>query len=195
MVVNGTEGIKFDSQLELDYYEHLSSNQEVVRFTYHPAQIAYLVGKRSYTPDFIVEYADRIEVVETKGYNPYSKRIDDAIHEAMKLKSYEWLAAYVKANGYDVQDKDVVYKKLKHLQKFGFVDWDFKNPNTLANQRKVKLELQGTKLKELERFKAEAIRYLGYMLKMQKNVKLTKPQREWLEKYEAKMLKEINDGK
>lgn len=183
-------GISFDSQLEVDYYDYLFKDTNVKNFKYHPSQIKNLVGSRSYTPDFIVEYADRIEVVETKGYNPYSKRIDDAIHEAMQLKSTDWLKAYVKENGF-LEDKQTVYRKLKFLKSFGFVDYDFKNPNTLANQRKAKLQSQGAKLKELEAFKREAIRYWGYRLKMQKRGKLTKPQREWLENYESKMILEV----
>lgn len=183
-------GKSFDSQLEVDYYNYLLSDTSVKSFKYHPSQIKNLVGSRSYTPDFIVEYADRIEVVETKGYNPYSKRIDDAIHEAMQLKSADWLKAYVKANGF-LEEKQTVYRKLKFLKSFGFVDYDFKNPNTLANQRKAKLQSQGAKLKELEVFKREAIRYWGYRLKMQKKGKLTKPQREWLENYERKMILEV----
>ena len=68
------EGIEFDSELEKDYYIHLQEyykNGEILKFKYHPSQIHNLVGKRDYTPDFIVEYEDRIEVIETKGWNQF----------------------------------------------------------------------------------------------------------------------------
>ena len=64
-----------------------------------------------------------------------------------------------------------------------FVDWDFKNPNTLANKRKEKIIEQKDEIKELRDFKKDAERYFRYHLKIVDNEKLTKPQCEWYFKY------------
>jgi hypothetical protein len=188
--------MEFDSQLEVDYYKHLKEQVykgEVLDFFYHPNQIPNLVGKRSYTPDFMVLYRDRIEVVETKGYNPYSKMIDDAIHQAMLVKTSEWLREYVletcnshpqkftKYGWYNTEN--VVYKKIKYLKAYGFVEWDFKNPNTIANKRKEKISEQKDEIKDLKEFKKNAERFFNYWSKIQHNEKLTKAQREWFDKY------------
>lgn len=182
-------GIKFDSDLEINYYkllQELMEKKEVIRFTYHPKQIPNFAGKRAYTPDFIVEYPDRIEIVETKGFNAYSKLIDDTIHTLMQQKSLEWLQNYVGQNGYD-SSKNTIYKKIKYLQRFGFVDFDFKNPNTLANQRKAKIDELEQENKELRTFKREAIRYITYL----KKSKLTKRQEEFKLGFEEKLQEEM----
>lgn len=187
------DGITFDSELEVNYYQYLQElirKGEVLYFIYHPLQIPNLIGKRSYTPDFCVIYGDRIEIVETKGYSPYSKMIDDAIHAAMLTKSEEWLRDYaIKClqaknitDGW-LKPERVVYKKVKFLKAYGFVDWDFKNPNTLANMRKEKILTQKEEIKELRDFKKNAERYFTYHIKLVNNEKLTKPQREWYCKY------------
>lgn len=178
------DGIKFDSELELLYYENLQckyAKGEILDFIYHPMQIMQLVGKRSYTPDFIVIYKDIVEIVETKGFNPYSKRIDDAIHEVMNTKTEEWLRDYVSMNTRMIPEgASVVYKKYKYLKAYGFVEWDFKNPNTIANKRKEKIETQKDEIKELREFKKNQLRYLKYM---NATKPLTKSQREWLHDY------------
>ncbi len=194
-------GKTFDSELEVEYYKHLEKlfySLEVDYFIYHPHQIQNLVGKRSYTLDFLVLYKDRIELVECKGYNPYSKMIDDQIHNVMLSKSSEWLGQYVLDEmrndpiGTSGRYKEfmglimagrVFYKKIKYLKAYGFVDWDFKNPNTLANKRKEKIIEQKDEIKELRDFKKDAERYFRYHLKIVDNEKLTKPQREWYFKY------------
>lgn len=189
-------GITFDSELEVEYYKYLKEQYdkgEVLDFIYHPESIENLVGKRSYKPDFIVLYDDRIEIIETKGYNPYSKMIDDQIHNVMLSKTPTYLANYVLKNKlYWLRFEDwernltalnVVYKKIKYLKAYGFVDWDFKNPNTIANKRKEKINDLSAEIKELRDFKKNAVRYFGYHLKIVKNEKLTKPQKEWYYKY------------
>ena len=196
-------GKTFDSELEVEYYKHLKADVGtgkylVEGFIYHPAPIKNLVGKRSYTPDFLIMYADHhVEIVECKGYNPYSKMIDDQIHNVMLSKSDEFLLNYVLdyiVSEYE-EDEDsglfsdwmstnkVVYRKIKYLKAYGFVDWDFKNPNTLANKRKEKIIEQKDEIKELRDFKKDAERYFRYHLKIVDNEKLTKPQREWYMKY------------
>ena len=206
-------GIKFDSELEVEYYKHLQElykNHEIEDFNYHPDSIPNLAGKRSYTPDFIVLYKDRIEIVETKGYNPYSKMIDDQIHNIMLSKSPEWLSGYIIGNlanhvirfaptfeKWEVLaiNKKVVYKKIKYLKAYGFVDWDFKNPNTLANKRKEKINDLSAELKELKEFKKNALRYWNYKFKQACKEKLTKKQEEWLECYGCDMIEELRKAR
>ncbi len=201
-------GITFDSELEVEYYKYLEEEKRkgnVLNFYYHPDAIQNLVGKRSYTPDFLVAYHDRIEIVEDKGYNPYSKMIDDQIHNVMLSKTEYFLKSYlceVKAKHiqffcskeWDLEEKEVIYKKVKYLKAYGFVDWDFKNPNTLANKRKEKIQEQSSEIKELREFKKNALRYFTYHLKLVNNEKLTKSQREWYYKYVEEIKRMVNEG-
>ena len=203
------DGITFDSELEVEYYKYLMANNDVVDFVYHPNAIPNLIGKRSYTPDYIVLYKDRIEIVECKGYNPYSKMIDDQIHNVMLTKSASQLANYTIQNinrsiEYNKRIDDwyrcccyykVVYKKIKYLKAYGFVDWDFKNPNTLANKRKEKINDLSAELKELREFKKNALRYWNYKFKQAGKEKLTKKQAEWLECYGCEMIEELRKEK
>lgn len=194
-------GYTFDSDLEVNYYKELMSKLEqgeVKDFIYHPTQIKNLVGTRSYTPDFIVVYSDRIEVVETKGFNQFSYRIDEQIHNIMLSKNEAWLREYVNENvklfkkiDFDARSYRVYYKKYKFLSHYGFVDWDFKNPNTIANKRKEKILSQKEEIKELREFKKNALRFFDYWSKQQNNKKLTKQQREWFAKYVLETAKEI----
>ena len=187
--------IMFDSQLEVDYYKHLEELQtsgEVVDFIYHPLTIPKLVGTRAYTPDFCVEYADRYEVIETKGWNAYSYRIDDQIHQYMKAKPEIWLANYCMTNWqkfktteFDIR-KHCVYKKVKYLKAHGWVDYEWKNPNTLANQRKEKIVDLEKELKALKKEVDEFKRYVGYLDQTCKGKKLSKSQREWAKAYEKR---------
>ena len=176
-------GKTFDSELEVEYYKCLEERTDILRFIYHPKQIPNFVGKRSYTPDFIVQYQDHWEIVECKGYNPYSKMIDDQIHTIMQQKDETWLRSYIQFNGYYCIDIPVKYVKVKYLKAYGFVDWDFKNPNTIANKRKAKINDLSSEIKDLREFKKNAERYFKYHLKIVKNEKLTKPQKEWYYKY------------
>ena len=204
--------ITFDSELEVEYYKYLQTYNDTPGkphfldgFVYHPTPIYNLIGKRSYTPDFILCFADgHAEIVECKGYNPYSKMIDDQIHNVMLSKSSEELHEYymdfVIHNLRNLDDSPnagcssdwldvnkVIYKKVKYLKAYGFVDWDFKNPNTIANKRKEKINEQSAEIKELRDFKKEAERYFRYHLKIVNNEKLTKPQKEWYYKYVEKL--------
>jgi len=203
--------ITFDSELEVEYYKYLEElwhKGEVLEILYHPKAIENLVGKRSYTPDFCVLYADRIEIVETKGYNPYSKMIDDQIHNVMLSKNERWLASYVLgviksqygtlSEAYEWQmnamREKVVYRKIKYLKAYGFVDWDFKNPNTIANKRKEKINDLSTEIKALRDFKKDAERYFRYHIKVVQNEKLTKPQKEWYYNYVKKLREEYGNN-
>lgn len=187
-------GIKFDSELEVEYFKYLEKNDEVIDFLYHPHQIPNLVYKRGYTPDFIVKYEDRIEIIETKGYNPYSFRIDDAIHQAMLEKDEDFLKAYIDENGFD-PTKKVVYRKIKYLQRFGWVDFNFKNPNTLANKRKDKISILNHQIAD---YKAQIKEYDKLFKYEYLTAKITKKQKEWLQRFIERKIKEMRekeDGK
>ncbi len=192
-------GIKFDSELEVEYYKYLEDKYKrgfVLDFIYHPMQIPNLVGKRAYTPDFLVLYLDHIEIVETKGFNPYSKMIDDQIHNVMLSKNEKYLSGYVYTNIENAPQRftrnewwefaelqRVSYKKIKYLKAYGFVDWDFKNPNTLANKRKEKINDLSAELKELKEFKKNTLRYWKLFYNGISGKKLTKAQNEFMSKY------------
>ena len=199
------DGITFDSELEVEYYKHLQELKmqgKVITFHYHPVIPIQITRNNTYKPDFVVFYYNsRIEIVETKGYNPYSKMRDDMIHQVMKSKTEQELRDWIRLNftfnfyGHSVNCNSykVEYKKVKYLKAYGFVDWDFKNPNTIANKRKEKIQEQNSEIKELRDFKKNAERYFKYHLKIVKNEKLTKPQKEWYYKYVEELNKIYGD--
>lgn len=76
-------------------------------------------------------------------------------------------------------DYPTTYRKIKYLKGFGFVDWDFKNPNTIANKRKEKINELSSELKELRQFKKDTERYF----KLHNKAKLTAQQKEFIAKY------------
>lgn len=200
------DDITFDSELEVEYYKYLVELYEkgvISAFYYHPAIPIKITKNNTYTPDFVVFYMDnKIEIVETKGYNPYSKMRDDMIHQVMQSKSEQELRDWLNKNYDSVYDNkfqlkfnnySVVYRKVKYLKSYGFVDWDFKNPNTIANKRKEKINDLSTEIKELRDFKKEAERYFRYHLKIVNNEKLTKPQKEWYYNYMKKLREEYGN--
>ena len=198
------DNITFDSELEVEYYKYLVElyeNGVITSFYYHPSIPIKITKNNTYTPDFVVFYLDRrIEIVETKGYNPYSKMRDDMIHQVMQSKSEQELRDWIKENfsfniyvSIDGDNYSVVYRKVKYLKAYGFVDWDFKNPNTIANKRKEKINDLSTEIKELRDFKKEAERYFRYHLKIVNNEKLTKPQKEWYYNYTKKLREEYGN--
>ncbi len=192
-------GKTFDSELEVEYYKHLMADMNVISFTYHPKAPIQVTRNNTYTPDFVVYYSDskdylRCEIVETKGYSQFSYLRDNMIHEVMKSKTEQELKEWLGLNELDnSQYVRVVYRKIKYLKAYGFVDWDFKNPNTLANKRKEKIIEQKDEIKELRDFKKDAERYFRYHLKIVDNKKLTKPQKEWYSKYVEEMRGKYGD--
>ena len=173
------DGIKFDSDLEVNYYRYLKL--ENIYFRYHPRIPIRITKNNYYTPDFVVYYPDKdlCEIVETKGYNPYSKLRDDMIHQVMLTKTESELKEWLKENDYRYEGYTVKYRKIKFLKAYGFVDYDFKNPNTLANQRKEKIQELSSELKELRQFKKDTERYF----KLHNKAKLTAQQKEFIAKY------------
>ena len=198
------DDITFDSELEVEYYKYLVELRrkgEVLTFHYHPEIPIRITKNNTYTPDFVVFYFNRrIEIVETKGYSQYSYMKDNMIHSIMQSKSEQelkdWIHENFTFNFYGSVDDDnysVVYRKVKYLKAYGFVDWDFKNPNTIANKRKEKINDLSTEIKELRDFKKEAERYFRYHLKIVNNEKLTKPQKEWYYNYIKKIREEYGN--
>lgn len=187
------DDIIFDSELEVKYYEYLKETG--YKFMYqneyknNPIKIN-LGRRRTYTPDFIVfdEINKVIVITELKGYAKWTANEDNNIMDFMKNKVatdkdflIEWLCELnIDTRGYDIE-----YIRLKYLKAYGFVDYNFKNPNTIANQRKNKIIDLEKELKELNLFKKNTLRYFEYLKKINNNIKLTKPQNEWLKKFES----------
>ena len=125
------------------------------------------------------------------------------IHQVMQSKPEQELRDWLNKNYDSVYDNkfqlrfnnySVVYRKVKYLKAYGFVDWDFKNPNTIANKRKEKINDLSTEIKELRDFKKEAERYFRYHLKIVNNEKLTKSQKEWYYNYTKKLREEYGSN-
>jgi hypothetical protein len=206
--------ITFDSELEVEYYKYLRDEQYkylnehtdpswIRTFYYHPAVPIKITKNNTYVPDFVVFYKSRIEIVEVKGYNPYSKKRDDIIHQVMLAKSEQELRDWLNDNygaeyngmfKVNLNSFRVVYRKIKYLKAYGFVDWDFKNPNTIANKRKEKINDLSTEIKALRDFKKDAERYFRYHIKVVNNEKLTKPQKEWYYNYVKKLREEYGNN-
>ena len=182
------DNINFDSELEVNYYKYLKENN--IRFIYqneyknNPIKIN-LGRRKTYTPDFIVFDDENkiIKIIELKGYAKWSANEDNNIMDFMKNKVatdkdflIEWLAQL----DIDTRGWDIDYSRLKHLKAYGFVDFNFKNPNTISNQRKNKIIELEKEIKELELYKKNVERYFSYLRKD----KLTKQQQEWKLKFE-----------
>jgi hypothetical protein len=186
-------GLKFDSQLEVDYYKYLK--EKGLYFVYHPKIGIETTQKNKYYPDFVVYYGDvRCEIVETKGYSQFSFMKDNMIHNIMQSKTEQELKDWLRMNGlrYDYPTR---YRKIKYLKAYGFVDWDFKNPNTIANKRKEKITDLNAEVKELKEFKKNMLRYLTYHKKIVENQKLTKSQKEWYYNYVNEINKLLEENK
>ena len=183
------DNIILDSELEVEYYKYLKENN--IRFIYqneyknNPIKIN-LGRRKTYTPDFIVFDDENkiIKIIELKGYAKWSANEDNNIMDFMKNKVatdkdflIEWLAQL----DIDTRGWDIDYSRLKHLKAYGFVDFNFKNPNSISNQRKNKIIELEKEIKELELYKKNVERYFGYLRKD----KLTKQQNEWKLKFES----------
>ena len=179
------KGIKFDSELEVNYYKKLV-DENVEHYYHHDNPIELPFMQRGYTIDFIELYHEEkiIKLVETKGYNQFSARMDTIIHNSMKKlvkteDGLEFLRRWLISNGINYPDYEIQYQKIKFLKKHGFVDFHFK-PRGLKDQWKDKaikfegeLKLANKRLKEFER-------WISYT----KKDKLTKPQKEWKSDFE-----------
>lgn len=182
------DDLSFDSELEMNYYIHLKENN--IEFLYQnefrKTPILINLGRRkTYVPDFIVFDNENktIEIIELKGYAKWSANEDNNIMDFMKNKvitDKDFLIGWLKETGFYKQDYDVIYKRLKYLKSYGFVDFDFKNPNTIANQRKNKINELQVELKSLKEYQKNVERYFSYLRKD----KLSKQQMEWKKQFE-----------
>ena len=180
------DDIIFDSELEVEYYKYLKNNN--LEFIYHPKKPIKINSNNTYTPDFIVFYENKIEIVETKGFNQFSYMRDNIIHNYMKELNTDQLLEYLYNNDIQEQEtigKDILYKKYKYLKSFGWVDYDFKNPNTIANKRKAKINELEIEIKELKEYKKNVQRYFSYL---SKSDKLNKQQKEWKLNFEKEVI-------
>lgn len=168
------DDLRFDSELEMNYYDYLVDNK--INFIYHPNKTININSKNNYEPDFIEIHSDVIYITETKGYNPYSKLKDEMIHNTMIDKPISELNRYITSLGIEVGTKEVIYRKIKYLKTYGFVDFNFKNPNSLLNTRRNKIKELELENKDLKEQVKNLTRYFNYMHKD----KLTKKQNEWL---------------
>lgn len=185
--------IELDSEQELLYYKKLE--EEGIRFVYQnefkKKPIEINLGRRKhYTPDFIVVDYDKmiITIVELKGYAKWSANEDDNICNFMKNKAKydrQFLVDWLRYVGIPVGKCEVQYQRLKYNKTYGFVDYDWKNPNSISNQRKIKLEALTKELKEANEKIKNYERYFSYLHKE----KLTKSQREWKDRFEMEVLK------
>ena len=170
------DDIIFDSELEVEYYKYLKNSN--LEFIYHPKKPIKINSNNTYTPDFIVFYENKIKITENKGFNQFSYIKDNIIHNYMKELTTDQLLEYLFNNDIQEQEtlgKDISYKKYKYLKSFGWVDYDFKNPNTIANKRKAKINELEIEIKELKEYKKNVQRYFSYL---SKSDKLNKQQKE-----------------
>ena len=152
-------GITFDSELELNYYNWLKSVD--IDFVYqdvykkNPIQIN-LGRRKTYTPDFITydEHEQVITIIELKGYNKWTGNEDNNIMDFMKYQvanHQEFLIDWLKSNGIYRDGYKVEYVRLKFLKGTGFVDYNYKNPNSLSNKRKEKITELEKEIKSLKK--------------------------------------------
>ena len=112
---------------------------------------------------------------------------DNMIHNFMLNKTVDELLDFLYDNEISKQEtigKDIVYRIIKFLKSIGWVDFDFKNPNTLLNKRKSKISDLNNEISILRDFKKKVDRYFTYIRKMRSNEKLTKNQKEWIYNFE-----------
>lgn len=179
------KNINFDSELEVNYFKLLEEKQkngEIIRFIYHPKSIM-ISNKNKYTPDFIVVSTDEVKIVETKGYSQFSFMKDNLTHNLMLQKTEEELKEYVESNNVDTNNKRVSYQKIKYLKAYGFVDWDFKNPNTQLNKTRAKRDELEEELKECKKKLKDYERYIKNEVLLSCGGKLTKAQARFQDKF------------
>lgn len=183
------KGITFDSELEIKYYDELEEKN--IRFMYqnqykkNSIKVVNCGRRKTYVPDFIVfdDINNIITIVELKGFNKWNGREDDDVMNFMKNKvAYDkpFLFGWLKSIGINTNGWDVGYQRIKHLKTYGFVDYDFKNPNTVANKRKEKIIELENELKPLRNRLKDIDRYFSYLQKE----KLSKAQKLWVESFE-----------
>lgn len=185
------DNIEFDSELEVNFYKYLKENN--ANFCYQDKikrPIDIRLGRRkTYMPDFLVYDDDlkKITIIEMKGYAKWSANEDNNISDFMTNKvetDKDFLIDWLKENGLYKKGYDVWYKRLKFLKSVGFVDYKYKNPNSLLNKRKEKIKTLENENKEL---KEKVKNYEKYCMYLKKD-KLNKKQTLWCIEFESKFL-------
>lgn len=182
----------FDSLLEVEYFKYLEEKN--IRFLYQDQYktkpIKINLGRRkTYVPDFIVFDDENkiVTIIEMKGYAKWTANEDNNIMDFMKNKvayDRDFLIDWLVSLDLDICGYDIEYQRLKHLKGIGFVDYNYKNPNSRVNVlKRNKLQLE-QELKDLNNYKKSVERYFSYLKNINNNKKLTKPQKEWKEKFE-----------
>lgn len=187
------ENIVFDSELEMNYFIYLKENniKYLYQDKYRDKPIKINLGRRkTYVPDYIIfdEENKVIKIIELKGYAKWSANEDNNIMDFMKnkvLTDKQFLIDWLVSLDINVCGYDIDYQRLKHLKNFGFVDFDFKNPNTLSNQRKNKIIELEQEIKENKEYRKNVERYFSYLRNIKNGKKLTKAQIEWKNKFES----------
>lgn len=187
------DNITFDSELEVNYYQYLMENN--IRFLYQDQYktkpIKINLGRRkTYVPDFIVFDDENkiVTIIEMKGYAKWTANEDNNIMDFMKNKvayDRDFLIDWLVSLDLDICGYDIEYQRLKHLKGIGFVDYNYKNPNSRVNVlKRNKLELE-QELKKLNLYKKNCERYFSYLRQVNHNgKKLTKSQLEWKYNFE-----------
>lgn len=187
------DNITFDSELEVNYYQYLKENniEFIYQDKYKNKPIKINLGRRkNYTPDFIVFENNKIKIIELKGYAKWSANEDNNIMDFMNNKvetDIDFLIDWLLSLDIDIVGKDIEYQRLKHLKSVGFVDFNYKNPNSLLNQKRNKIKDLSIELKELKEYKKNCERYFEYLMKD----KLTKQQKEWKINFESENINKI----
>lgn len=187
------DGIRYDSELEIEYLNYLKENniKYIYQDKYRHTPIKINLGRRkTYVPDFIIfdEENKIIKIIELKGYAKWSANEDNNIMDFMKnkvLTDKQFLINWLVSLDINVCGYDIDYQRLKHLKGFGFVDYNFKNPNTLSNQRKNKIIELEEELKKANLYKKNVERYFSYLRNIKNGKKLTKQQLEWKNQFET----------
>jgi hypothetical protein len=114
----------------------------------------------------------------------------------MRAKSEQELREYLDSISIPSNNKKVEYHKIKYLKKYGWVDFKFKNPNSLSKQRKEKIDKLTKENKNLSRMAQEYARIKSYLNKIDNQEKLNKSQLQYLQtklEISEKLIKKIVD--
>ena len=187
------DGISYDSELEVQYLNYLKENniKYLYQDKYRDKPIKINLGRRkTYVPDYIIfdEENKIIKIIELKGYAKWSANEDNNIMDFMKnkvLTDKQFLIDWLFSLDINIVGYDIDYQRLKHLKGIGFVDYNYKNPNTLSNQRKNKIIELEQEIKENKEYRKNVERYFGYLKNIKNGKKLTKAQIEWKNKFES----------
>lgn len=185
-------GIMFDSDQEIMYYQLLKQNGTSFFYQdrYKKTPLRINLGRRkTYVPDFVIWKDQEFKIIELKGWSKWSGNEDNAIMDFMKnkvLTDQTFLKNWLKEIGFPtpmVNMAEVKYQRLKYLKGLGFVDYDFKNPNSLINQKRRKVKEQQDEIKQLKAENKLLRRYYELSIKDS----LNKSQMARLEEIKAKL--------